>query len=459
MKKNQNPSNDNPAPQDTPPPKWPDSIVDFPYQGAPQDKQIKTQLSLPLPPVAQSDPSEFAVPNIEKIKKIYGKKAKGAFTGESHDKRVPHSSAQKSLIDGLTLNSVKPHDPNDKTPITTRYRPSNFEGSGASEAAGWTAQWAISGFGKNGSGQKALVKGRMPWSVLQENFRKESALKNMENFTTAHREVAYYNLAHAFGLQKYVPTTAMVHDPKPGKIPDHWDPEGRNNIERIHGPTGNYYSVMEKIPDAKHISWKRSLHLAVMKDALDSGDLDKMAIMNMILGNTDRHHMNYMISPKGLHLIDHGFCFGHDMEGVRDPYIPQYLRAARGMKMYGYGEYSKDYSKDVARHPRHIASIKDKEHQAEMMKSFDVHPEALKWVDELDEAKIQQVIDSHLNMSEPNKKAIMFGLKKAKEIAKRYRDDNISNFDPYSALNHKENFLNELKNSTAEFLRQEKQKE
>jgi hypothetical protein len=156
-------------------------------------------------------------------------------------------------------------------------------------------------------------------------------------------------------MGKYVPTTSVVHD----------------KTENDHGSSGNHYSVMEMIPNARHFEGSKAdvKHLTAAKD---SGDLDKLAIMNLLLGNTDRHGGNYMISPKGVHMIDHGFTFDFHGQSGREHVTPRYLTVANGH-----------------RHP-----------DGEWLPSNDIdeveaHPEAVKWLSSLDPKQFQKFFKNH----------------------------------------------------------------
>lgn len=182
-------------------------------------------------------------------------------------------------------------------------------------------------------------------------------------------------MAHALGMGKYVPTTAVIsHDEFYLRPEKEW-----------HGPQGNHYSVMEKVPEAVH--WSNTPEQAKMlADMYHSGDLHKLAVMNAIFCNTDRHGSNWMMSPKGLHLIDHGLTFDyHNPE--RTFFTPSYLetglRAATG----------KDYN------------TREK-----------LHPEAEKWLVNMDLNKIMDTIDSH-KMHPDFKNAIARSLLAARDKA------------------------------------------
>lgn len=76
---------------------------------------------------------------------------------------------------------------------------------------------------------------------------------------------------------------------------------------------------------------------AVLEPYRQSGDLHKWAIIDYVLGNTDRHSQNLMISKDDtrIALIDHGSAFaGKSFDPAHDPntFIPYYLRAYTSRK-------------------------------------------------------------------------------------------------------------------------------
>lgn len=114
------------------------------------------------------------------------------------------------------------------------------------------------------------------------------------DFTTAHREAAYHKLADGFfGMGKYVPRTTLFNH-----------------------PNGETHSAQEFIPGTKDFG---SMGYGDREDwfraHVGQHDTERLAIMNTILGNGDRHPGNALYKPTSntLHLIDHGgtFDYGH----------------------------------------------------------------------------------------------------------------------------------------------------
>lgn len=275
------------------------------------------------------------------------KKSRVFSSQDLHD-FIPHSDKQKALVEGIDIANVEPH------------------------GEGWTSSWAVSGFGKNKNNTGVVFKGRMPDSQIDE----VSYGKHMEMLTTAQREGLYHNIANHMGLGQYVPTTAVIHDKTPGADP----------LVTHHGPSGNHYSVMEKIPNAEFYNGGEK-HKAILNDLHQSGELHKLGIMNALLGNTDRHSANWMMSPKGLHLIDHGLTFDYHNE-ERDFVYPAYLSS--GLDASGKNSWSPD----------------------------PLHDNAKKWLLGLDHGEMKKFLRSHKvhkDFKEPLLGALLFAQNQVKE--------------------------------------------
>lgn len=276
------------------------------------------------------------------------------FSSKDAHSFMPHSDKQKALIDGINMSQVESH------------------------GEGWTSDWAMSGFGKNGEGKEVVFKGRMP----ERQHRSVGYGDHFEKLTTAQREGLYHNVAHFMGMGKYVPTTAVIHDKKPGSDPTSKD----------HGPSGNHYSVMEKIPGSRHYNGGQA-HRAVLSELHENGDLHKLAIMNAILGNTDRHGQNYMMSPKGLHMIDHGLTFDYNNHD-RDFVYPGYLSAAQ----------------DEAGIDPHADSL---------------HESAREWLSNIDHAGLKRLMAAH-KVHNDFKKPMLEGLLHAQSLVRSIPDISIA---------------------------------
>jgi hypothetical protein len=183
---------------------------------------------------------------------------------------------------------------------------------------------------------RALMKERMKdWdSVDHMNRERSKAISffNNPNFTTAHREVLYSKIANdVFGLGQYVPRVAVFRHPLSNQT----------------------WSSMEFIKGAKPIdpeSRKQDL-----KTIHENGDLFKMAVMNTVLGNNDRHLNNMLKDAAGqVYLIDNGLTFDYG-NAVETTPAPHYVHQ-----------------------PREGYSILDEE----------VPDHVMKWISELDDQKL-----------------------------------------------------------------------
>lgn len=163
------------------------------------------------------------------------------------------------------------------------------------------SKW-ISFAGKEGDSTPRVVA-----KEALENFDAEKGVDQMKRsyfghptFTTAHREAAYGKLASdVFNLGQYVPRTTTFRHPLSNRP----------------------WSAMEFIPGAKPVSKEDAPEK--LKELKENGDIYKMAIMNMVLGNNDRHMNNILLDPAGkAHLIDHGLTF--DFSHIATDVLPQY---------------------------------------------------------------------------------------------------------------------------------------
>lgn len=257
---------------------------------------------------------------------------------------MPHNADQKKLVHGIDINDTK--DTGD----------------------GITSQVGLSGFGKNARGQGVIVKSRLTDRQVDGDAFEDPMGEHYKSFTTAQREGLYHNLAHHLGLGKYVPTTSVVHD---------------KQDKDSHGAAGNHYSVMERVKDGEHYSNEDDSHRDALSEAYDSGDLHKLGIMNSILGNSDRHGSNFLMSPKGLHLIDHGMTFDYHNSN-RDLSFPDYLDTA--IKNDG-----KRRSQDT------------------------IHPEAVNWLKSINPEHLDNVLNKH-KIHRDFKNPIISSLRKAQNL-------------------------------------------
>ena len=159
---------------------------------------------------------------------------------------------------------------------------------------GISAQHHRTGWRKSKAGHISYTK---PSAPMEDMMGLPPELKE---YSSAHREAAFHNLARDFfGLGQHVPTTATFHDP----------------IE------GEPYSSQKMVQGAEHMEDK---HKPMLNMLNHTGQLDKLMLMDMILGNGDRHRGNFVLTPNKapyLHLIDNGLAGVHPSA----PYQPDYL--------------------------------------------------------------------------------------------------------------------------------------
>ena len=223
--------------------------------------------------IVSKHPEELSLPNY-----IHGENHGDPFLNEHPE--------QKELIHGINLAHMDKTSPHGATKAR----------AGKDATVGWF---------KSASGKEGYVKPavRFDSDEIQEG--------DPRYLSTARREVVYHNLAKSFfNLGEHVPTTALFKHPE----------------------TGRDHSVMEKIPFATHIQkpLKGFDNESVnrLAQAGDNGTLDKLAIMDITMGSSDRNRFNYMSSPNppSIHLIDNSLIFGQDTE------IPGYIHDYQQIK-------------------------------------------------------------------------------------------------------------------------------
>jgi hypothetical protein len=166
---------------------------------------------------------------------------------------------------------------------------------------------------------------------------------------TARREGIYANVAHSvFGLGHYLPNVAIVRHPQ----------------------TGQEHALIEHVEGGSHThSHRKSDVRDIIKRANQNGDIHKIAMMNYIMGNSDRHAGNFMLMGKAkegepqLKLID------HNIFGESRMYRPPAYLAYLNNESAGEGH--------------------------DIMKR--AHPEAEKWLMSLDPAKLRhELMANHM---------------------------------------------------------------
>lgn len=232
---------------------------------------------------------------------------------------LAHSPRQQALVNGIDMQSLS----------------APAEMHGATAESGGTAAW-----GKSAAGKVGWVKS----SGQMENL---FGGVNFKDFSTAQREAAVHHLAdNVFGLGEHVPVTAAFQ----------------------HPVTGEHHSVQEQVADAEHFQSKDLNHAAALHHMFRSGQLDKLALMDMVLGNVDRHDGNYLVTPgkgAGVHLIDNGLAFMPQRHGEVAT-VPHYWHKA-GVLAHG--------------------DMKDEVLGQRAWMNTPLHPEAVNWVKQLDPQK------------------------------------------------------------------------
>lgn len=172
-----------------------------------------------------------------------------------------------------------------------------------------TSRW-----GKAADGRAVYIKG--------------ANIETHPNFPLARREALYYNMARDFfGLGKHVPVTTAIRHPKSGKevaviegVPGAKHPLVYKTRESVAGNEGFRIARTEFHPD-------QAQEIAKLGD---SGELDKMAVMNAVMGNTDRHQENIVFGDDGLKLIDHDQAYPQST--VYGAVLPAYMTMYANIK-------------------------------------------------------------------------------------------------------------------------------
>jgi hypothetical protein len=181
--------------------------------------------------------------------------------------------------------------------------------------------------------------------------------RKLREFSSAQREAAFHHLAsNVFGLGEHVPTTAAFQHPE----------------------TGEHHSIQEKVMGGQHYDPSDEQHAAVLHSMLQSGQLDKLAMMDTILGNSDRHPGNYMLTPgqgAQLHLIDNGLAMVGSSESR--PVVPHYWGRA-GKTAHPGGEPGEHKWMEASLHPEAARWVKslDPEHLRNEMHTLGAPKEA-----------------------------------------------------------------------------------
>jgi len=134
-------------------------------------------------------------------------------------------------------------------------------------------------------------------------------------FGTAHREGAYQKAASFFGMSHFVPRTAVYEDPS-GVV---------HSAHQYMPGTTTWADKKYELDGEGRSRLGVQASSEFLNQNVGRGSLQKLAIMNLVLGNHDRHGGNVLFGPnKNMHLIDHGLSFDYGNAG-RNP-MPTYAR-------------------------------------------------------------------------------------------------------------------------------------
>lgn len=237
------------------------------------------------------------------------------------------SPEEKELVHGIDLNK------NYGKPDVNQWNEESF----------WT---------KNGAGQMVYVKP----TVLAK-----------EEFTDAKREYVYYKTAKDFfGLGQYLPIVSQFN----------------------HPITNEPYAAIQGVQNGEHDPdiYKHTQHKANLVSKLGhTGELDKLALMNFILGNNDRHQWNMLFThePPHLKLIDHGFSFDWGEGQIQRPGYNS-IEYNRIFNRWAKGYFDERYAFG--------APLED---DPTLLEHQPINPAAKQWIESLDPATLVSHLQKH----------------------------------------------------------------
>lgn len=195
---------------------------------------------------------------------------------------------------------------------------------GAPEDSAEGSRHAFSYWARGANGRRVFVKKDPSWS------------DSLGTIPEPRQEAIFSQMAHSFfGLGAHVPATAIVRHPR----------------------TGTEYALIPFVPGMPMRSALADHKMnanGVLARHASTGTLDKLTMMDIIMGNMDRHNENYLVDDNGhLSLINHNLILGDPLTMVNN--IPDY----------------------IVRHMRRSGETEGP------------HPEAVKWLMGLDDAEFQ----------------------------------------------------------------------
>lgn len=252
-------------------------------------------------------------------------------SADSEGWKQTHSPEQNKLINGLTLH--------DATPIGVGVNAAMFAKSPLHN-------------------DEVVVKN----STTHSDRGLRGHLRN--NFNSARREVLFHDLAHQFfGLGKHVPLTA-------GFTRDGEDWSAQKKVTSASHPKLVETDDGDTIPKLVNPNHER-----ILREMAGNGELDKISMMDHIMGHHNRHRKNMMMDDSGdnLHLIDNGAAFDY---GNLDAHpVPQYRSYVQGLKLHNGRD-------GITR----------------------FHPAAIKWLNSLDPEQAKEIFKAHGH--QPNSPAV-----------------------------------------------------
>lgn len=155
--------------------------------------------------------------------------------------------------------------------------------------------------GRGDANPTAVLKAPLDWQELRIHpgqVRKTHWSHYLDpNFRTTHRDATFHMLAdRVFGLGHYIPKTGIFRHPATGEP---WSAQQYVAGSQIGNPQDELHGIER------------------------SGDLHRLAIMDTILGNNDRHRENMRLDQTGhLKLIDNSAAFDYSHKHQRQ--VPAY---------------------------------------------------------------------------------------------------------------------------------------
>lgn len=217
--------------------------------------------------------------------------------------------------------------------------------------------------------------------------------------TQSEREVMSYQLSKALGLNVVPPTCFSELKGKRGTEQMHVGGKGMRDLTR---------------EERSHINWYTYEKERLMKK------LQKIAIFDIIAGNTDRHADNLLFDEKtkNFHAIDNGLTFPENNKGffsnkIRDPYSGSgnNLRSCAVTLIAGYFEAEKDKNLIGKFNANSL-----KEAYLDGAIFFDVESQEL--IESIDEEKVAKLFDKNNRFNEGQKKACLERIRFLKELIK-----------------------------------------